>query len=519
MRQSVLHARIPNIFGLLLLVALVFGTIMLVKTGVLFPIRATVNDQPKAVQITNITDKSFTVTYVTEEQVVGSVTYGESETFGTVSLDERDTAGNNAQPHKVHAITINNVKPQTKYYFAIISGSSTFSNSGSAYSVTTAATPKTVPPAQDPVSGTLIKPDGEKPLEAIVYVSTDGSQTISAFAKADGTYTVPINTLLDEQLTNYMSLNDQTLLHINVVGDGMLANVKVTKDKSNQIPQITLGQDYDFTLAGGEDSMPVASDSADTNQTLPKFSVDKHINTNPQILTPQRDETLSDQQPKFTGTAPPNRTVEIVIHSTQEIRATVRTDQSGAWSFRPGKPLTPGTHTIQITTKDEAGFTRTLVQSFVVNAQGSQFTEPSVSPIKSPTPTPTRVPTPTPTPRVTLVPTATKTPTPTIRVTSGASPTTQPSTGASPTISPSVVPSIVPSSVLSPTIQPTATIFPRITPAPTTILPTGVIVSPTQAIKPTITSPGSNEVIATVSIAAVAMISGAVLFFLTQGGM
>ncbi len=482
-------------FGMILLIALVFGTTMLVRTGILFPLRASGTDQPKAVQISNVRDNGFTVSYTTDSSVVGSITYGETQSYGTVILDERDAAGNTSQPHSVHTITISNLKPQTKYFFAIISGSTTYTNNNLPYEVTTAAT-LPAPPGGSTVIGSINKPDGTKPAEAIIYVSTEGSQILSAIAKADGTYAIPISELRDTQFSAYKAIEDQTVLNINVIGDGLLSSVKVNKNKTNPLPSITLSQDYDFTLSGTDSLTPVASSSASEESAgLPKFSTDKPINANPQILTPEKDQTFSDEQPQFTGTAPPNRTVEIVIHSTQEIRATVRTDKFGSWIYRPTKALAPGTHTIQITTKDEAGFTRTILQSFIVNAQGSQFTEPSVEPTKSPTPTKTP-PTATPTPTRTPTPTPTKSPTTTV--------TTKPTISVTPTN--------------IPTQQPTPTFFPTLTPVPTEIVPTQIVLLPTQVVKPSISPPGSNEVVITVSIAALAMIGGAVLFFLTQGG-
>lgn len=488
----------------MLLLALVFGTTFLVRSGVLFPIRATGTDEPKAVQISNITDTSFTVSFSTDSAVEGTITYGESENYGTVSLDERDLTDNIAKPHTVHSINITNLKPKTTYYFAVISGSTTYTNNDKPYIVTTATTL----PATDGstmVNGTVTKPDGTKPTEAVVYLSTDGSQTLSAIVKPDGTYMLDMGKLRNGQLDAFMPVTDKTEIHLNIVGDGLTSTVKVMKNQSTTIPTVSLSQDYDFTLSGSDSLTPPTDQPIPTgNQVFPQFSGDKPVNTDPQILTPEKNETFSDQQPQFTGTAPPNKTVEIVIHSTQEIRTTVRSDKFGTWTFRPTKKLAPGTHTIQITTKDEAGFTRTLIQTFVVNAEGSQFTEPSVSPIKSPTPTPSPTPKPTLTPTPTLIPTKSATPTGSITAT------------GKPTVT--TAPTVVPPTV-TPTTAPSPTLMPTVTPEPSLLIPTQIIVNPTQIVKPTIDASGSNDVMLTAGIATIAMISGAVLFFLTQGMM
>jgi len=105
----------------------------------------------------------------------------------------------------------------------------------------------------------------------------------------------------------------------------------------------------------------------------------------------------------FSGTALPNGTVKITIHSDEGIEVTVTADGLGNWTYRPERELSPGEHTITISTKDSAGTTRFITRAFSIFEEGSQVTEaatPSATPTFSPTvtPVPTIVPTNTPTP-------------------------------------------------------------------------------------------------------------------------
>ncbi len=497
MRQPIWNRRIPTMAGMFLLLALIGGTVALVKTGVLFPIRASGSDEPQAVKISNITDTSFTVSYTTDSPVVGSVAYGTTPNFGSVSLDERDTAGNVAQPHSIHQITVTTLEPQTTYRFGIISGSTTFTNNGSPYTVSTAPAAASVPEKQTPITGRVTNPNGNAPLEAIVYLTAPDSQLLSSLVKADGTYSLAIDTLRQSQLDTFLPVTGTTLLTLQFAGEGLASSVKITTGTSSSVPDVTLSQDYDFTQSTLETPTPVASDSAQTG--LPEFTSNKSVNTSPGIISPQKDQEYADQQPDFTGTAPPGRTVDIVIHSTDLVHATVKADQYGTWSYRPTKPLSPGTHTIEITTRDEAGLIRTITQSFVVHAEGSQFTEPSVAPTETPIPS--------------LSPTKPVVVSPTLRVSPTIPATATPLASVTPNSSPSASPTLQVSPTTIPTTLPTPTLLPTITP-----LPTDIATIPTQGVKPTISPSGSNEVIVTLSIAVVAMISGAVLFFLTQGG-
>jgi hypothetical protein len=114
----------------------------------------------------------------------------------------------------------------------------------------------------------------------------------------------------------------------------------------------------------------------------------------------------------FKGNALANENVAIGIMSdqNQEIKTTVQADANGNWEYRPTDPLAPGTYTITIASPDTTGEILTVTNTFVVNASGSQFTEPSISPSPSFDVTPSASPTPTiPTP--TLSPTDSPTPT------------------------------------------------------------------------------------------------------------
>ena len=125
----------------------------------------------------------------------------------------------------------------------------------------------------------------------------------------------------------------------------------------------------------------------------------------PEILTPEENQSFTDQKPQFSGTSLPNEKVEIIIHSDEQITTQVTADGNGNWTYRPSNNLSPGVHTITIKTRDSAGILTTIMQSFTVFAAGSQISElatPSATPtvfptvvILSPTVTPTSLPTPT----------------------------------------------------------------------------------------------------------------------------
>lgn len=404
MRKAFWNRRIPTVLGILLIVIGISITTFLVKTGTLLNINANPTSEPTEVRISNITDTSFTVSYTTNASVVGSLSYGKDTNLGQTALDEKDQQ--NVSSHKIHSITVRSLSPQTSYLFTIVSASQTYLNEGHPFNVVTGVTIASPPPTQNPVNGKVIIPSGEAPTESIVYLTLDNSQVISTPVKPDGSYILPLNSLRTNDLSSYYTISDSSRLKILAIGDSLKSNVLLTASEISPVPVITLSKDFDFTTS----SSPVATSSG-TISSFPSFTSTESAtqNATPQILTPKTDQGFSDQQPTFKGTAAPNQTVQIIIHSQDSINTKITTDSGGRWSYRPTTPLSPGTHTITIIAKDASGILRTINQSFVVYAAGQQI-NPGV-PSGSPTPIP-----PTSTPLSPTI-TVTKSPTPTVTVT------------------------------------------------------------------------------------------------------
>src|SRR5882724_51004 len=434
--NNLLNKRLPSVVGLFFLVLSVTTIGWLSRNAILTGSKAAVSNIPKNVQISNISDLSFTVSYVTYDSVVGSVNYGKSQQTDQIALDDRDQETGNPAPHFVHHITLRHLDAATKYYFTLTSGDKNFSNNNTPYTVTTAPVLSDQAPVQAPVTGNVTLVDGSIPTEAIAYVSTDTSQLLSTLGATDGSYRLPLDTLRKKELNAFASLLPDITLHLLIVNQTAQSHVSLLRNQTENVPMITLSKEYDFAVSDLPLSpSPTASDSASETITPAAFPTsDEPTSTTPQIINPQDGESFKDPKPVFKGTAAPDAEVDIIIHSSEAISASVQTDSNGNWQYRPTTALTPGNHTITISTTDAQGFIKTITQSFVVYAEGSQFTEPSLSPAASPTktPTPTAKATPTSTPKPTTKPTAT--PTPTTKVTPTVTVTTTPTTLATPTL-------------------------------------------------------------------------------------
>lgn len=91
-----------------------------------------------------------------------------------------------------------------------------------------------------------------------------------------------------------------------------------------------------------------------------------------QILTPTEDESVATDYPTFEGKAPPGSVVTIVIHSAEEITATVIADSNGDWTYTLDQPLSSGPHTVIVAASNPVtNETSTATIAFVV-ADGTE---------------------------------------------------------------------------------------------------------------------------------------------------
>lgn len=396
--------------GVILLGVGVITTSFLVQKTSILRGFATNSTTPTNIRITNITESSFSVSYTTTDEVIGSLIYGANEQMESAASDVQDATGQPAN-HRTHFFTVTNLQPQTTYYFSVVSGGTTYKNDAVPYEVQTGPPLATTAPTQQ-ITGKILLPTGENGNNVLVYLTTDSSQMLGTLTGNEGQFSFATGSLRTKELTALASITDTTVFSLLINGSPEEATVNFLKNQSNPLPVITLSHDYDFTTT--TDPIQLSSEaSTSARSKFPVFvAAPVAKNQEVKILTPADEQGIHDQKPVFRGTAKPNETIEIEIHSAEAIQAQVTSDGRGGWSYRPSQSLTPGEHTITIKTRTASGILKSITQKFTVFAEGSQFTQPSVSPVQPSvattlTPT-TAAPTPTTKPisnSVTVVPT------------------------------------------------------------------------------------------------------------------
>lgn len=399
--------RIPTILGLFLILIGIGVGLVAVRQGSTWFLRAEPETIPKQVKITNITDNSFTVSWITDGQTTGFVKYGSDKSLSFTASDDRDQISGKTGKYLTHHLTLKNLNPATSYSFKIGSGGKLFDNNGQPYQITTAPTIQTPPPS-DVAYGTVVKADGSPASGAIVYLSLANTTPQSTITKTSGSWVIPLNLARSADLTSYTTYDrDASIEEIFVqAGQDGTATAVATTRYDSPLPTITLGQSFDFRKpqaeVAPEETPPAASKFTFEELATPSAEVEELTITNP-----DEGESVNTTKPAILGTAPAGKSLTITIESPTTQSGTVAVDEDGGWEWSPPEDLEPGEHTITASYTDEEGIVHSISRVFTVLAAGAGElpaieATPSATVTPSPSPTPTATPTATPSGRVSV---------------------------------------------------------------------------------------------------------------------
>lgn len=412
---------IPTIFGIILLaIGLVIG-VVLVQNQQIFKSGASGDAAPKDIRITNVTDESFTVSWVTEKETGGFIKWGENTNLG------KTFGGGGIADVLTHSVTITSLKPLTNYFFTINSGGEDYDNNGSPWQIQTGPT-LSKNPSTTLLSGSLIDENSTPIKDALIYVSISGAQPLSTQTSSTGAWVIPVSEIRTEKLDNIFVVSDMTPITIfaNFGPFGVSTAQSIVKN-SKPAPAMTLGKVHDFRNIENSST----GDVSEASVTLPETqSQTSGFDTSPvsasagptlnvTLESISQGEVITTTDPEFFGKGPKGTLVTVTVES-EVVTEKLAIKNDGTWSWSPPANLEPGPHKITISWKDAKGITRTLVRNFIVSAaEGPAFEStpsaslsPSPSLLPSSTPKASTLPSLSPTTLASAIPTATVSATP-----------------------------------------------------------------------------------------------------------
>ena len=249
-RQRVDH---PSRMGVICALLIV----LILQAGLLGLTAAPAAPVISGVRITNLSERAFAVTWITNQPASGQVNHGTTPALGS---SKGDDAG--AGPH-THHVTLTGLIPGTQYFLDVVSDGVIDDNGGSHYQVTTAPLGE-APPSPDWAYGQVYRQDGSTPaVGTIVYVTLqdgDGggdagnAWPLSALVAGNGYWFVNLASARRSEGSGYFSYSpagDWLLLEAEGAIDGW-AEQRVDTDSHQPVPAMTLtcqpveGANFDY---------------------------------------------------------------------------------------------------------------------------------------------------------------------------------------------------------------------------------------------------------------------------------
>ena len=374
--------RIPTILGLVLLVGTIYLSMKLINGRQNTLIQANESCDPINPQITNKTDKSATISFITSDDCLSSLQI------------ENYTYENTKEKGKIHYFEADKLESNKNYEFEITVDGKKYSSNN--YIFETAQKPNKDIPTSNLAWGKIFTPDNQPATQAIVYLNIPGASPLSAIVTSSGHWNISLAVSFNEGLNDWFSIPDNIEEGIVVIAPNYPSTQIVSNtSRNNPVPDIILGQN-NFLVPETVTDVVLPQDS------LIDSNIDLVENKSLDILNPKVNETVNNLKPDFFGTASPNSKLIIKVESPVVINDEVNVNPNGDWNWAPTKNLTPGEHTITVTDDKNNLITRKFIVMAAESSQPSfSASESALKVTPTTTPIPTKIASPIPTKKIT----------------------------------------------------------------------------------------------------------------------
>lgn len=241
------------------MVSLIFAVLIPISVGAFYVVRdwrsrASVTAVPEDVRITDITETSVILSWITPGTVVeGWVQYGTESGIGDgspLTQDDRDVRSGTTAKRTTHYVTLSNLESGTKYYFILGSGGKSYKDpQGKEFEFTTGLMSESGSiPTPDPVYGSVTNGNNQ---ESIVYISIksggDVSSPVSALTNDGGNFEIDLSHVRTASLDSRFDYSDSDELTIFAQGGDKGGAVLKTSVGASDPVIMTMAEGYPVT--------------------------------------------------------------------------------------------------------------------------------------------------------------------------------------------------------------------------------------------------------------------------------
>lgn len=193
---------------------------------------------PSFISIVNKSDVKTSIVWHTDVPVETLVLWGPEEFLGFRKKEGKENL--------VHFVTLENLKPDTQYFFKIKSGKYTFPKN--ALSFRTYPEVKGPILTYKPIIGTVLNQILKPVANSLVILKVENGDDLVTITSDEGIFIFPLKELKEKALNEPKVLRGETKAQIIVSFGDLKSQVQVLIPPKNEVlPPIILGQNSDFT--------------------------------------------------------------------------------------------------------------------------------------------------------------------------------------------------------------------------------------------------------------------------------
>ena len=239
MQQPVERHKLPTLVGILFLIVGLVTGVFLLQQRQYYGLNASGSYDPIDVRISNVTDTGFTVSFYTEKNSLVRVQWSGKQNSGQASQESDNLS-------TIHFINVTGLESNSDYTFKIYSGDKTYDNQGIPWNIRTSSVNDSESGRY--VSGNIFKQNNQAADSSLVYLQIGGAALLSAQTSSNGSFIIPLSKLRDQSLTRNLTVTDDMIINVFVQsGQSGIANAQVSIGAANPLPDMKLGNSYDFT--------------------------------------------------------------------------------------------------------------------------------------------------------------------------------------------------------------------------------------------------------------------------------
>ncbi|KKQ50564.1 MAG: hypothetical protein US95_C0025G0003 [Candidatus Woesebacteria bacterium GW2011_GWB1_38_5] len=285
MQRRSLKKTVPTLVGVIILLFGLASGVVLLNARQIFRLGAVDISTPKNVRVSNITDSSFCISFLTAKEVRPFVKVGGDKFF----ISDIQTIRANEKSN-IHYFTINGLLPEREYFFTI-------NSDGVDYFKDNPMTARTGKQIASNTKGGIIygkvySKSGEELKDALVYVRGGNGSLVSTKTSGDGSFMFSTSHIRTADLSSYEEFDEErTIIQVLIENIQSTSSITTNLKNSYPFPPIIIGQNLDLrqSSANVDYTVPLPSVfGAFSNQTdIPFFIKNIYKEKLPNFLNEQ----------------------------------------------------------------------------------------------------------------------------------------------------------------------------------------------------------------------------------------